>query len=51
MRISSIELADGQFAGALSVEIVSIPDVSIVGGRDNDSDKMGAAYVRPTVQT
>ncbi len=45
MRISSIELADGQFAGALSLEIVSIPDVSIIGGGDGDSDKTGMAHV------
>ena len=45
MRISSIELSDGQFAGALSLEIVSIPDVSILGGGDDESDKMGKAQV------
>lgn len=45
MKMSSIELADGQFAGALSLEIVSIPDVSILGGGDDESDKMGRAQV------
>lgn len=45
MSISSIELADGQFAGALSLEIVSIPDVSIIGGGGDDSDKTGAVHV------
>ena len=45
MRISSIELSDGQFAGALSLEIVSIPDVSIIGGGGDDTDKSGSAYV------
>lgn len=45
MRISSIELSDGQFAGALSLEIVSIPNVSILGGGDDESDKIGKAQV------
>lgn len=45
MSISSIELADGQFAGALSLEIVSIPDISIIGGGGDDADKAGSVYV------
>ena len=45
MRISSIELSDGQFSGALSLEIVSIPDVSIIGGGGEDPDKTGSAHV------
>ena len=45
MRISNIELSEVQFAGALSLEIVSIPDVSIFGGGDDESDKMGKAQV------
>lgn len=45
MNISTIELADGQFVGALPLEIVSIPDVSIIGGKDDDSDKTGAIHV------
>lgn len=45
MNTSSIELADGQFAGALSLEVTSIPDVSIIGGGGDDSDKTGSAHV------
>ena len=45
MSISSIELADGQFAGALSLEVVSIPDISIIGGGGDDADKAGSVYV------
>ena len=45
MRISSIELSDGQFVGALSLEITSIPDFSIIGGGGEDSDKTASAHV------
>ena len=45
MNMLCMELENGQLAGVVSLEIVSIPDISIIGGGDDGSDKTGAAYV------